>query len=125
MATMVWKDEYSVGNDLLDEQHKQLIEAVNELNSGAALGEVLAALRQYGDEHFRTEEGMLEASNYPDLERHRSYHEAFRIWLEDIEKNHRSGGDSAMSRRDIYNYLCVWMANHILVYDKAFETWLK
>ena len=68
MATMVWKDEYSVGNDLLDEQHKRLIEAVNELNGGAALGEVLATLRQYGDEHFRTEEGMLEASDYPDLD---------------------------------------------------------
>ena len=124
MALMVWKDAYSVGNALLDSQHKQLIDLVNELNGDAELAAVLAGLQRYGDVHFRAEESLLEAVGYPDLEQHRKYHQAFRDWLEGVVEAHRSGGDAAVARQDIHNYLCVWLANHLLVYDKAFEPWL-
>jgi len=125
MASMVWKDEYSVGNELLDSQHRRLIELVDALGGDADLGEVLDGLRKYGSEHFRAEEALLETTNYPDLEKHRSYHDAFRIWLDDVAEAHRSGGDLAPARGDIQSYLRVWLANHLLVYDKAFESYLK
>ena len=122
---MVWKDAYSVGNEVLDSQHKALIELVNELTEDADLADVLAGLRRYGDEHFRTEETLLEAAGYPDIEEHRTYHLAFRTWLAGVIEAHRSGGDDAIARRDIHHYLCVWLANHLLVHDKAFEPWLE
>lgn len=59
------------------------------------------------------------------LDRHRSYHKAFRVWLAGVTDAHRAGGDSATARRDIHSYLRVWLANHVLVYDKAYAPWLK
>jgi hemerythrin-like metal-binding protein len=124
MALMAWKDAYSVGNALLDSQHKQLIELVNDVNGDADLGEVLDGLRRYGDAHFRAEESLLEAARYPDLEQHRKHHEAFRAWLAEVIAARRSGGDAAVARRDVHHYLSIWLANHLLVADKAFEPWL-
>jgi len=125
MALMVWKDAYSVGNAVLDSQHKQLIALINELDGDADLAEVLEGLRRYGEAHFRAEESLLEAADYPDLEQHRKYHDAFRVWLEGVIDAHRSGGDAAVARQDIHHYLSVWLANHLLVYDKACEPWLE
>lgn len=124
MARMVWKDAYSVGNEVLDNQHKQLIELVNRLGSGADLAEVLDGLRRYGDTHFRTEESLLEASGYPGLEEHRKFHDAFRSWLDGVMKAYRPSGEDAAVRRDIHHYLCVWLANHLLVQDQAFTAWV-
>jgi hemerythrin-like metal-binding protein len=121
---MVWKDAYSVGNELLDSQHKRLIELANELNGDADLGEVLDGLSRYGDAHFRAEESLLEAADYPDLEQHRKYHAAFRDWLEGVVEAYRSGGDGAVVRRDVHHDLSIWLANHLLVSDQAFEPWL-
>jgi hemerythrin-like metal-binding protein len=125
MALMVWKDDYSVGNELLDGQHKRLIDLVNDVNGDADLGDVLAGLREYGEAHFKAEESLLEAANYPDLELHRQHHDAFRAWLAEVVAARRSGGDAAVARRDVYHYLSVWLANHLLVADKAFAPWLE
>ncbi len=125
MALMVWKDDYSVGNALLDGQHKRLIELVNDVDSDADLGAVLDGLRDYGEVHFKAEESLLEAANYPELEPHRQQHDAFRAWLAEVIAAHGSGGDAAVVRRDVHHYLSVWLANHLLVVDKAFEPWLE
>ncbi len=124
MARMEWKDAYGVGNELLDDQHRQLIELVNQLGGDGDLAEVLDGLGRYAETHFETEEGLLEAAGYPDLEEHRKYHAAFRNWLDDVVATHRAGGDAAVARRDVYHYLCVWLANHLLVQDQAFASWL-
>ena len=125
MARMVWKDAYSVGNEVLDSQHKELIELVNEVNGDADLAEVLEGLRHYREVHFRTEEDLLQAADYPDLEEHRKFHDAFRSWLDGVMAAHRTGHDDDAVRWNVHHYLCVWLANHLLVHDKAFAPWLK
>ncbi len=125
MALMVWRDEFSVGNEKLDSQHRHLVELINELKGDTDLGIVLAGLRAYASEHFREEEAQMEAAGYPELERHRYYHRAFQGWLDDVTATYRAGGDAAAMRQDLHSYLNVWLANHMLVYDKAFEPWLK
>lgn len=125
MASMTWKDEYSVGNELLDSQHRRLIALVDALSGDADLGQVLDDLGQYCEAHFRSEEELLEDANYPDLDKHRSYHNAFRTWLNETAAAQKAGGEYAPARADVQSYLRVWLANHLLVYDKAFEPWLK
>ena len=124
MALMVWKDAYSVGNEVLDNQHKQLIELINKLGSDADLAEVLEGLRRYGETHFQTEEGLLAAAGYPDLAEHQKFHDAFRAWLDGVMEAYQPSGDDVAVRRDIHHYLCVWLANHLLVQDQAFASWV-
>ena len=55
MAQMEWKDAYSVGNELLDSQHKQLIELVNQLTGEVPLSDVLEGLRRSADTPLRVD----------------------------------------------------------------------
>ncbi len=122
---MVWKDDYSVGNELLDAQHRGLIELVNRLDSDEPLDRVLEELARYAREHFRDEERLLKAAGYPGIVQQRNQHKAFRVWLDRTRGTERSGGASSGTRRDLHAYLCVWIANHMLVQDAAFKSWLE
>lgn len=125
MAKMIWKDEYSVGNELLDAQHRGLLELVNKLDSGEPLDRVLEELAGYAEVHFRDEESVLEATDYPDLAQHKNQHNLFRAWLDRTRGAYRAGGGHAVTRRDLRAYLSVWIANHLLVYDAGFKSWLE
>lgn len=125
MANMAWKDEYSVGDETLDSQHRALFDLANRLDSDAPATEILDELIQYADQHFAAEEAMLEAVGYPDLARHRTQHKAFRAWLDMAIQQHRTNNGCCATRDDIISYLRVWIANHLLVYDMAFRPWLN
>jgi hemerythrin-like metal-binding protein len=125
MGKMLWKDEYSVGNKLLDAQHRRLIELVNRLDGDEPLDRVLEELARYADTHFRDEERLLEAVDYPGLDQQRIQHTAFRAWLDRNLDTYRSDGEASVTNRDLHVYLSVWIANHLMVYDAAFKPWLE
>lgn len=125
MGTMVWKDEYSVGNELLDAQHRGLIDLVNRLDGDEPLGRVLEELAGYAEMHFRDEEDLVEAAGYPGLTQQKNQHKAFQAWLDRTLNSCRSGGEASVARRDLYAYLSIWIANHLMVYDAAFTPWLE
>lgn len=125
MGTMIWKDEYSVGNELLDAQHRRLLDLVNRLDGDEPLGRVLEELAGYADTHFRDEENLIEAAGYPGLTQQKNQHKAFRAWLDRTLNSCRSDGEASVTRRDLYAYLSVWIANHPMVYDAAFTPWLE
>lgn len=122
---MAWKEEYSVGNDLLDEQHQRLIEIVNRIEGDEPIGDLLTELERYATEHFREEERLIEAAGYPEIDKQKQQHNAFRAWLDRLRQQHQAGGDQAVARQDLHSYLRVWLANHLLVYDMAFKSWLE
>ena len=124
MAKMVWKDEYSVGKETLDAQHERLIDLFNRLDGDEPLDRVLAELDRYADEHFRDEEGLLKAADYPDVARHRAHHKAFRAWLDRTREPRRSVNGCSATRGDVRAYLRVWIPNHLLVHDSAYKSWL-
>lgn len=124
MGKMIWKAEYSVGNELLDTQHRKLIEVVNSLDGAEPLERLLEELARYVEVHFRDEERLLEAAGYPDTAQQKFQHKAFQAWLDRTRDTYRSGGELSVARRDLHAYLRVWIANHLQVYDAAFKPWL-
>ncbi|UCH75283.1 MAG: hemerythrin family protein [Rhodospirillales bacterium] len=124
MDTLKWHDSYSVGDDHLDEQHRGLILLINRLDSGVSVPTALDELQIYVDEHFREEERMLEAVDYPDLAAHKRQHAAFEEWLEASRQACRSGEVVGLLRESISSYLKTWLVNHILVSDKAYSDYL-
>lgn len=124
MGRLEWKDEYSVGDAELDAQHRVLIDLINMLEDDSAIGPVLAALKRYVDEHFRTEEKRMEASGYPDLAAHIEQHKAFEEWLDSASRVQREGEVALMLRESIRAYLTSWLVNHIMVSDKAYSPYL-
>ena len=87
-----WSSEMSVGNVLIDAQHRQLLglgqQALELLHSPtvdpvrfhAVLNDIADATRQ----HFETEEAILQSHQCPVLEAHRAEHDRYLERLTDL-----------------------------------------
>lgn len=130
MAFINWDDSYSVGVVLIDNQHKRLIQIINELHDamGAGkgkeiLGKVLFELVQYVNTHFKTEEEYMVKYNYNEYESHRYEHEKL---TDEVKRFHEDFKDGkAVLTIEIMNFLRNWLMDHILVKDKKFGKFLN
>ncbi len=82
IKNIAWSEAISVNNKKIDDQHKHLIELTNNLidhsnekADSALISESLDELVKYTRTHFRDEEQLLEACNYPKLNDHKEEHE--------------------------------------------------
>ncbi|OMH33587.1 bacteriohemerythrin [Motiliproteus sp. MSK22-1] len=130
MELIEWKDEYSVGVPLLDDQHKQLVSLINQLtkaqSSGGMINYVLDELDHYVKEHFRAEEKLLKKAGYADFKAHKDQHRAFEDWLRAVRQSFGIGGSSSHLLADSINaYLRNWLINHILKSDMAYKPTLN
>ena len=72
-----WTEDIAVGVELIDEQHRNLFEHLNNfvdaIDNGAGTDEiekVVGFLDKYVIEHFDTEEMMMKEVSCPDMEEH-------------------------------------------------------
>jgi hemerythrin len=82
MALLMWKDEYSVGIDAVDHEHRELIDLINRLHDElAAKGAKLTVPGFFGDllagfsSHFALEEKFMREHHYDRFIQHKSDHE--------------------------------------------------
>lgn len=59
MAPIKWDESYSVGEAVIDRQHRGLIDLINALDDDVEVGFVLDQLTLYVADHFRTEEELM------------------------------------------------------------------
>lgn len=127
---MKWTDEMSVGDEVIDEEHRVLVDLLNRLRAAAedygdaaTVGGVLARLYQYSRAHFEHEERILEASGYPDLEEHRQEHEKLKVKLAKILDSD-SPSPSGSLLDDLVAFVESWFHDHFLTMDKRYRAWL-
>lgn len=130
MSFITWNDSYSVGVVLIDNQHKRLINIINELSDamGAGkgkdvLGKVLQELIQYVNTHFKTEEDYMVKYSYPEYEAHRYEHEKLTDEIKRFYEDFNAG--RALLTIQIMNFLRNWLMDHIVVKDKKFGKFLN
>jgi hemerythrin len=77
MAELSWCDKYAVGVEAIDDEHKELFEAVRGLESAMArfaepaeMGVLLNKLSAATAKHFADEEAMMREAKYPGLALH-------------------------------------------------------
>jgi hemerythrin len=130
MALMTWSDKYSVGVEIIDNQHSVLVDTLNKLHDAMMTGKtreitgpLLLMLVEYTNEHFAAEEKMLAATRYPGLAQHITLHrELIRQVSEFVGRYER--GEIALSV-DLMNFLRDWLGTHILKEDHAYGPWLN
>jgi hemerythrin len=114
-----WSSKIEVGLPMIDSQHRQLFElAATFTGDGDQIRilKSLAMLTDYVKVHFREEEEMMAACNYPDLAAHRLLHGEFRRMLFDLLENAKQMTLDEIA--DEVKYLINgWFYNHILVAD--------
>jgi len=76
-----WNDDMSVGIPEVDQEHRQFIQLVNDLNRSIASRMDLAEIQrriqliiEHADLHFSHEETLLRQRNYPDADDHANKH---------------------------------------------------
>lgn len=113
-----WTDSLSVGVNIIDTQHKKLVDMVNALYSAmksgegnVVLGRLLEELAQYTVSHFATEEKFFEQTNYPLTAEHKQAHEKLKGTVVEFIDNFKSG--KAEVTTELMNFLKDWLVNHI------------
>ncbi|MEA5058881.1 MAG: hemerythrin family protein [Candidatus Pelethousia sp.] len=119
MAYQFTKD-LETGNALIDSQHHQLINAINELLAACAegrgrnqLADSAKFLSDYTAKHFGDEEKLQLQYKYPDMLNHKRYHEAFKKTVADISKRLDQEGPSIILVGQMNTALAGWLINHI------------
>ncbi len=130
MARLEWKQSYSVGVTALDDDHKQLIDIINQIDQagrfGLPLDHALYDLTHYARSHFEREEDRLRAVGYPDLDSHAAEHQSFIEWLRGIERSvAATPGENRPIAEMLGTYLRNWLINHILVVDMRYRDFLS
>jgi hemerythrin len=129
-GTFHWTEAYSVNIAVLDQQHKQLIETVNELDQAlrkgegkAALDSVLDKLVEYALVHFAAEESLMQEHDFPGFFTHRAQHEEFRKKLAEYLESHKTGKPGTPV--SLLFFMQEWMKEHLSKTDKLYSAYLN
>lgn len=130
MSLITWSDDFSVNIKEIDNQHRQLIELINQLQramregKGAnVLNDILQRLIDYTDYHFSTEERLMEAYNYPGFVNHRAQHQALTRKVQEFQRQYRQNPTGLSVQ--LLNFLKEWLTEHILKSDKQYTRHLN
>jgi len=80
---MEWTSDLDTGIEVIDNQHKRIVEYINNLEHAIAtndrdeVGQVLDELADYSLSHFSFEESLLEEAGYRFIKPHKSIHDTF------------------------------------------------
>lgn len=124
MATIAWSDDLAIDGSQIDFQHRQLIDAIADLEDALAagdrarVGEAVPFLRLYAQVHFSDEERVLEMIGWPGLPEHRRQHDGFRSRMAEFE-NVVGRGDLAGGTA-LLGFLAAWLQAHIRGSDRGF-----
>lgn len=129
MPALAWKDEYSVGVALFDEDHKQLLEILNNLYDHLCRGAPAEVLARICDEliehtvvHFGHEEQYFDTARYPRAGQHRVMHERLKERL--LEWRDGIGGASPPDLEK-FVFFSDWLGHHIVGEDKKLGAYLN
>ena len=127
---VAWKDEYSVGIDSIDQQHKKLVNLINQLQTAVDYStgeeferEAMNELVDYTKTHFTYEEGLMEQNDYPDFAPHKAQHQKMIQRVESVINDYEQDSDVAM--QDALDFLRDWLINHINGTDKQYSEFLR
>ncbi|WP_198264333.1 bacteriohemerythrin [sulfur-oxidizing endosymbiont of Gigantopelta aegis] len=122
---LVWKDDYSVGIEEMDNDHKKLLNLINQLQTavnyytGKEFEEkALNELVDYTKTHFKKEEQLMADNGYEDLEAHKQQHKRFISKINDFIIQYKS--DSDITIVDTLQFLKEWLIKHINGTDKEY-----
>lgn len=115
------------GNEMIDSQHKELIDKINKLLDSCELGnDKLAAVKtldylaDYTDFHFTAEEKLQEEIEYPGIEEHKKEHENLRKVVADLhEMLVEEEGPTAAFVEQVNRNVVEWLYRHIKGFDRS------
>jgi hemerythrin len=104
MAYMEWVPAFEVGQPQIDEDHRTLVERLNQLHRAldqgqdpAEIARVLNFLRDYTVTHFSAEEALMIQHKYPQAAAHFAAHAELPLQVSDFNAAYRRGRVAGMA----------------------------
>jgi hemerythrin len=125
---IIWKPEYNLGIPIVDDQHRGIVSIINSLFYGMQnrhgedlLIPVYGMIKEYTRIHFEIEENFLEKCSYPELGKHKEFHQEL------IDRLNKIGKESLRQHdpNEFFGFLKEWWINHICNEDRAFLNYLS
>lgn len=127
LPLIIWTVANDVGIEMMDKQHRQLANYVNDFASSlrrgddpAAISDKLAAMFSYAQYHFESEERLMVTHEYADAAAHVQMHEHL---LDDLRSF--SVGCDTRSLSLTTRFLQEWLLRHIDTADRKLAAALK
>ena len=116
MAYLTWSEDLDTHIDIIDQQHKRIVQYINDLYDVQEaldrnkVGNVIDELVDYTVSHFAFEESLMEQAEYPFLAPHQKVHELFVKKVTKFVERFGAGEDVAP---ELLTMLQKWLINHI------------
>jgi hemerythrin len=131
MKEIIWDDELSVGIEIIDDQHRQIVGVINQLQEVIERDEalevidsVISFMSGYASTHFLTEEKFFIATDYPEYEQHKEMHDIFINKVAEFKETCASGKSKEFVL-EVSSFLWDWLSQHIKVEDHKYARHLK
>ena len=118
MALIKWNEKLSVKINSIDDQHKILIDMINEFyemigdkSNDELISALIKKMKEYTVVHFSYEEKLFKEYNYSDFEAHKKEHQGFVNKVIDLEKRFNDG--KIIMSFEITKFLKDWLIKHI------------
>ena len=118
-----WNDTLATGHPVVDNDHKQLIKSLNELDEALKRGAgkeqvvaIIAFLNQYTREHFYREETYMTKVGCPSRIENCAAHAALIAKLDGWVKRLETGVNTSLVL-EVYRETSQWIQGHILKVD--------
>jgi len=122
MSLIEWNDEFNLGVEEVDNDHRALVELINALHdamsTGAGRADVVEGLFEIYtlvSEHFAREEAHMRDMRYMAYSEHKEDHEVLLDDLREIIEQVRAGGDYPEAR--LSADLQYWFSEHFRTHD--------
>lgn len=129
---MAWMQGLATGVAVIDEQHRGLFQKVNALLDACQqgkgkdeIGQVLDFLKDYTVTHFRAEEGLMTAYQYPDVAAHKAKHAVFIENIDQLRARFENDGASSDVILATNRFVVDWLLNHIRIEDSKVGAFLR
>ena len=130
MAQIEWKEEYSVGNASVDQEHKLLITQVNKLYEQLKLPldtgtieSMLTDIQVDISTHFALEELLMQEAGFVEFEDHKQDHDCLLDQIDDMIFH--LAEDKETGRELLINRLSDWFINHLKRFDARLHSQLS
>ncbi len=124
----IWTSDLDTGIEIIDEQHKRIVDYINMLESARrkkdrqAVAHVLDELVDYTCSHFAFEESLQVEAGYIYATPHKAVHAIFIKRIASYQEKHNAGEDVA---EKLLAMLGTWLVHHIKRDDMAYVAEIK
>jgi len=128
MAYLTWTSNLDTGIEVIDGQHKRIVEYINQLDDARrsqnrkVIGKVIDDTVDYTLSHFGFEETLIEDAGYEFVRPHKRVHELFIKRVSEYKQRFDAGENVA---DELHSLLSRWLFSHILNDDAAYVSAVK